>query len=151
MISLATRLRKCGAPRCPYCHDQLSSAEAETTCGECSTRHHAECIRELGRCATYGCSESLIVPLVPVNERVRDEIRERIRQAMGHYTDHAASMSDRPRSAVGREQRHDSPGFKLADFAAKNPEGMVAVLICLPIAVLALLGLLFQVFSTYYA
>lgn len=145
MVSLATRLRKGGAPRCPYCHDHLGEeALSEVTCEECSTRHHTECIRELGHCATYGCSRSIPTPLEPLNESIRDQIRDRIQAAAGRYADGAAAMSSRPRSEVGRERRHDDFRFQIADKLARNPEGALACLILAPFLVAGILALLGQ-------
>jgi len=107
------------------------------TCEACETQHHTECIRELGRCATYGCSESIPTPLGPVNTSIRDEIRERIRAATGRYAEGAAAMADRPRSSVGGEKRHGDYSFLLADRLASNPEGSLACLILIPLLAFA--------------
>jgi RING finger family protein len=148
VVSLATRLRRGSAPRCPYCHDHLESEGLELiTCEACETQHHRECIRELGRCATYGCSESIPAPLGPVNTSVRDEIRERIRGAAGRYAEGAAAMAERPRSTVGGEKRHGDFRFLFADRMANNPEGALACLILTP---LLALGLLATILSLFY-
>lgn len=39
---------------CPYCKDVLGGADV-VGCEECDTLHHAECLTELGRCATLAC------------------------------------------------------------------------------------------------
>ena len=44
------------APRCPYCHDQISPAP-QLTCDTCPTTYHAECARSVGgRCVIRGCA-----------------------------------------------------------------------------------------------
>ena len=45
---------------CPYCRDTLEGLprEALLQCGDCKTVFHAECIHELRRCTTRGCSRS---------------------------------------------------------------------------------------------
>lgn len=134
MISLATRLRAGSSPRCPYCHDHLGQAQAAITCPGCETRHHAECVREVGTCTTYGCGERLSPGEAPLDLAVREQIRARIRAGMARYARDVGAM-ERPETPVGREQRWDSPGFKLADNAARNPElvvfGSIALLLLL--------------------
>ncbi len=143
MVSLATRLRRGGAPRCPYCHDHLAAESLElVSCEGCETQHHSECIRELGRCATYGCSESIPAPLGPVNVSIRDDIRERIRAATGRYAEGTAAMAHRPRSSVGGEKRHGDYRFLLADRLARDPETGLACLILVPLLTLAALAVL---------
>ena len=39
---------------CPYCRDGLT--EPVSACAACDVRYHRECLQELGRCATLGCS-----------------------------------------------------------------------------------------------
>jgi hypothetical protein len=53
--TLCLRGRATSDERCPVCHDKLMSGEL-AVCHECGTRHHDECLRELGRCATFGCA-----------------------------------------------------------------------------------------------
>lgn len=107
------------------------------TCEACETQHHTECIRELGRCATYGCSESIPAPTGPINTSIRDEIRERVRAATGRYAEGTAAMAQRPRSNVGGEKRHGDFRFLLADRLVSNPEGNLACLIMIPLLALA--------------
>lgn len=148
MVSLVSRLRQGTPPRCPYCHDHLETEDPEQgpleviTCEACQTQHHQECIRELGRCATYGCSESIPAPLGPVNVSIRDKIRERVRAAAGRYAEGAAAMADRPRSVVGGEQGHGDFRFLLADRLARNPEGALACLILVPLLACGAVALL---------
>jgi hypothetical protein len=53
---LALRLRgRKGAPRCPYCHDQLDDLLGTHRCPGCATLLHPECSREAGGCPTLGC------------------------------------------------------------------------------------------------
>ena len=121
MISLATRLREGQTPRCPYCHDQLEAEAEAIQCPGCQTRHHAECVRELGVCTTYGCGEQLAPGEAAPNPEVREEIRARIRAGVARYARGVAGM-ERSLKPLGREQRFDAPGFKLADFASSHPE-----------------------------
>lgn len=41
---------------CPYCRDDVHSEEHRERCSGCQTDYHAECLSELGRCGTLGCS-----------------------------------------------------------------------------------------------
>ena len=44
------------APRCPYCHVDLTPEEpALVSCERCRTIHHDACFRENGRCTLLGC------------------------------------------------------------------------------------------------
>jgi hypothetical protein len=45
---------------CPYCRDTVTHENSDglTTCAECNTVFHLECMRELGRCTTRGCRRS---------------------------------------------------------------------------------------------
>ena len=45
------------AKRCPYCHEDLASAEAPSLvcCARCATPHHAACWEDAPRCSVYGC------------------------------------------------------------------------------------------------
>ncbi len=45
------------AEACPYCPDALGSVDV-VACGACSTRHHAACLAELGRCTLHGCGRA---------------------------------------------------------------------------------------------
>jgi len=48
------------ATRCPYCHDRLGlETLEEQPCPACGAVHHAECLRELLRCAAIGCERPL--------------------------------------------------------------------------------------------
>ena len=48
------------ALRCPYCHDDVSTASSEwVACGACLARHHRECWRERGACSTCGAAVAL--------------------------------------------------------------------------------------------
>lgn len=51
---------------CPYCRDSLTDLPPDhlLQCGSCGTIFHAECIHELGRCTTRGCSRSQPRPRV---------------------------------------------------------------------------------------
>jgi len=44
--------------RCPFCHDELGAAE-KWTCPSCGTVHHADCVKDNGRCAELGCKGHL--------------------------------------------------------------------------------------------
>lgn len=48
------RRRREGRQRCPLCQERL--AGDEHSCPGCQTRYHAECVDELGGCATMGCA-----------------------------------------------------------------------------------------------
>src|SRR5690606_15211779 len=54
-MRIATRRGHAG--NCPYCRAAVLEAEGEraAVCSACKARYHAECLEELGRCATYGC------------------------------------------------------------------------------------------------
>lgn len=45
--------------RCPFCHDELTDTEAQTSCRLCSTVSHAECATEATRCSVLGCGAAL--------------------------------------------------------------------------------------------
>ncbi len=49
--------RRGHAGNCPYCRAAVleDAGERVAVCAECGARYHAECLVELGRCATYGC------------------------------------------------------------------------------------------------
>lgn len=40
---------------CPYCRAAIAPEDPTVTCSRCALPYHAECWRENGRCATYGC------------------------------------------------------------------------------------------------
>lgn len=81
-----------GEARCPYCHQELPADEREV-CGGCATPYHAECLRELGRCALPGC----LAPVVPRRGGRRErQRRRRARQAVAR--------------ATGRPREHGGPG-----------------------------------------
>ncbi len=44
--------------RCTICHTLIRAEDATQTCAECSQTYHAECWRDLGGCATYGCTRA---------------------------------------------------------------------------------------------
>lgn len=54
-MRIATRRGHAG--NCPYCRAAVLEAEGEraAVCAGCRARYHADCLEELGRCATYGC------------------------------------------------------------------------------------------------
>lgn len=81
-MELTTRPRLDSDQRCPYCHDHLEvQVEAAITCPACGTEHHAECVRELGRCATMGCERRLDLLDSPAaaDPAVRRSVRQRYR------------------------------------------------------------------------
>ena len=49
-----------GQAQCPYCRDSIVglSRDELLQCGDCKTVFHAECIHELRRCTTRGCSRN---------------------------------------------------------------------------------------------
>ncbi|MCA8924195.1 MAG: hypothetical protein KDD82_20465 [Planctomycetes bacterium] len=49
------------ANRCPYCRDDVASAEG-VVCRECLTRHHPGCWDEAGRCSSCSSRERLEAP-----------------------------------------------------------------------------------------
>jgi len=57
---------RAAAADCPYCKDSLAGLPRESLlqCGDCGTVFHAECVYELGRCTTRGCSRSQPRPRV---------------------------------------------------------------------------------------
>jgi hypothetical protein len=70
--------------RCPYCHDLLGADAERVDCGGCGTRHHAECLAEVGRCTVLGCTWSPdgAAPAHALRpaEAVRQALAERIRR-----------------------------------------------------------------------
>ncbi len=52
--------RRSQRERCAICHDTLG--EQETACAGCGSKTHADCRRELGRCATLGCAAEVAPP-----------------------------------------------------------------------------------------
>jgi len=44
--------------RCAFCHLDNQDLEALTRCVSCGTIAHGDCLLELGRCPTIGCTES---------------------------------------------------------------------------------------------
>lgn len=55
-VNVAWSERGSGQPLCPYCRDELDSADLELSrCERCHTVHHSECFAELGRCSVFGC------------------------------------------------------------------------------------------------
>ena len=62
-----------GPERCPYCLDDVTSAE-RVTCAGCNAPYHRECLHEeLGGCGIQGCSR-------PVAGARPDLIRVRLRE-----------------------------------------------------------------------
>jgi hypothetical protein len=57
-----------GRAVCAYCHDLLGAEP--TRCGGCGAEYHADCRRELGRCATVGCAASAAPPRVAREPRI---------------------------------------------------------------------------------
>lgn len=51
-----TKVERGKALICAGCHSPIEVTDAEHKCVECGARMHADCWRELGGCATYGCS-----------------------------------------------------------------------------------------------
>lgn len=49
--------------RCSICHTRVLEHEEVQTCRECGQAYHAECWRDNGGCATYGC------PAAPAGEK----------------------------------------------------------------------------------
>jgi hypothetical protein len=45
--------------RCPYCHDDIGNGEATCRCPDCKTLQHSACVREHGRCVTFGCERPI--------------------------------------------------------------------------------------------
>jgi hypothetical protein len=43
------------APFCPYCRSSITRELEVWRCPRCETAQHRECLREHGRCVTYGC------------------------------------------------------------------------------------------------
>ena len=49
--------------RCPYCHDSIGDeVEDWVACEGCLARHHAQCWRESGRCASCSKRRVLVRP-----------------------------------------------------------------------------------------
>lgn len=47
--------------RCPYCHDSVDlEGERWVACGDCLARHHDDCHRDHGRCASCDSTKKLI-------------------------------------------------------------------------------------------
>ena len=65
--ALRARVESCTA-RCPYCHDEIAlQGEAWLCCALCLARHHRECWREHGLCAS--CDNPQALTHVPKAER----------------------------------------------------------------------------------
>lgn len=95
-----------GEARCPYCHQELPGDEREA-CEGCATPYHAECLRELGRCALPGC----LAPVPPRGGRRARQRRRRARQA-------AARARARPEEQAGTTRQAGIPITCLAYLAA---------------------------------
>ena len=94
-MELTTRPRLDSDQRCPYCHDLLVEVQEPIRCESCGTEHHAECVRELGRCTTMGCERSLALSAeVPLEPSIRRQLRERIRQRVRRFV--SDNVSERP-------------------------------------------------------
>jgi hypothetical protein len=52
-----------GAPRCPFCHDQVRPGEPSATCPECRAVLHSECWGEGGGCSSCRLAPPLRSPL----------------------------------------------------------------------------------------
>jgi hypothetical protein len=48
-----------GPLRCPYCHDECTSAQAHFACADCLARHHSVCWATHGRCASCSSERRL--------------------------------------------------------------------------------------------
>jgi hypothetical protein len=69
-VRLRERLFRRG-PRCPFCREPLQGGAAAPPCGGCGVQLHAECVGELGRCPTIGCSSARpVARAAPVVEPV---------------------------------------------------------------------------------
>lgn len=54
-VEAAARVSVQGAT-CPLCHEGLTARPRLEVCPVCHTIHHSECVAEMGRCATLGCT-----------------------------------------------------------------------------------------------
>lgn len=56
--------------QCAICQSQIANGESAVRCDACSVVHHAECWREVGGCASYGCrnAPTLAKPAAPAVE-----------------------------------------------------------------------------------
>jgi hypothetical protein len=55
-----------GSPsRCPWCRDDLTELREVVACAGCGARHHDECHREHGRCASCGGTARLVFEGAP--------------------------------------------------------------------------------------
>lgn len=48
-----------GVAICPYCRETVAGGAEAKTCEGCRTTVHAECLAELGRCPTLGCTTAV--------------------------------------------------------------------------------------------
>lgn len=71
-MRLRERLFRRG-PRCPFCRDPLQGGASAPPCGGCGVQLHAECMGELGRCPTIGCSSARAVARAAVVADPADE------------------------------------------------------------------------------
>lgn len=51
------------APVCPICRDALD--ETQLRCPGCTATYHAECARDVRRCAVLGCRRAFVFPATP--------------------------------------------------------------------------------------
>lgn len=45
--------------RCAACHTRIEAGDAAEECPDCRHLYHADCWRELGGCATFGCARAV--------------------------------------------------------------------------------------------
>ena len=50
---------------CPYCQSETARGAAVVRCAKCDTPYHADCWRENGGCAVYGCASKACIPPLP--------------------------------------------------------------------------------------
>lgn len=65
------RTRAVAAPRCPFCHEEVTAGEAREWCEGCRARSHAACWREQEGCAACGADVSLAATELASAQRAR--------------------------------------------------------------------------------
>ena len=133
--------------RCPYCHDLLAEEVLEPiTCTGCGTVHHRACLEELGRCTVLGCEAGLTFAhrSEPSGPQYRQILRKRVRRRARAYAETQAKRSPppRPQEPLAPIRRaEESFLFRIHDWAARNPELGMPVLLLLPLVVMGLICL----------